>query len=387
MTLTMSNQSTVQAANTCFMAIELSQTSWLVGMMTPLSDKISLRSIACGEVQKLIAIIDQTIEKVSRSTGHLPQIVSCYEAGYNGFWLHRVLEARGVVNHVLDAASLMVSRKARRAKTDRLDAEKLVRVLMAFWRGEPKVCSIVRIPSLAEEDAKRLHRERQFLMKERVQHIGRVKGLLATQGVHDFRPGRKDWARQIETAITGDGRTLAPRLAAEISRHCQRLALVDTMLKEIDAQRDAAAESKSAIEPSLAIDTPIQRLAKLKGIGPQVATVLAREVFYREFKNRRSLGSYLGLTPSPFKSGAMDRDQGISKAGNPRARTVSIELAWLWLRYQPHSGLACWFKQRTSGLKGRIRRIVIVAVARKLVIALWRYLETGLVPDGAALKA
>jgi transposase len=268
------------------------------------------------------------------------------------------------------------------------DAEKLVRVLMAFWRGEPKVCSIERIPSIGEEDAKRLHRERQFLMKERVQHIGRIKGLLATQGVNDFRPGRRDWRRQLETAITGDGRPLPPLLVAEIDRHCRRLALVDTMLKEIDAQRDHAAETKRAIDPSAPpAGDRIRRLVQLKGIGPQVATVLGNEVFYRQFKNRRGLGSYLGLTPSPFQSGSIDRNQGVSKAGNPRARTVSIELAWLWLRYQPQSALACWFKQRTSGLKGRIRRIVIVAVARKLVIALWRYLETGLVPDGAALKA
>ena len=180
--------------------------------MTPLSDKISLRKIAGGAVRELIEIIDRTIEKVSRATGQVPQIVSCYEAGYDGFWLHRLLEARGVVNHVLDAASLMVNRKARRAKTDRLDAEKLVRTLLAYWRGEPKVCSIVRVPSIDEEDAKRLHRERQFLMKERVQHIGRIKGLLATQGIHDFWPGRRDWVGQIETAVTGDGRKLPPCL-------------------------------------------------------------------------------------------------------------------------------------------------------------------------------
>jgi transposase len=387
MTPTTGNQSDHSATNTCYMAIELSNTSWLIGMMTPLSDKISLRKIDSGAVQQLIEIIDRTIEKVSRATGRVPQIVSCYEAGYDGFWLHRVLEARGVVNHVLDAASLMVSRKARRAKTDRLDAEKLVRALMAFWRGEPKVCSILSIPSIAEEDAKRLHRERQFLMKERVQHIGRIKGLLATQGIRDFWPSRRDWAKQLNAAITGDGRPLPPQLTAEISRHCQRLALVDTMLKEIDTQRDAAADAKTEIDPSEPqCDGRIQRLVQLRGIGPQVATVLEREVFYRRFKNRRALGSYLGLTPSPFQSGGMDRDQGISKAGNPRARTVSIELAWLWLRYQPQSALAHWFKQRTGGQKGRIRRIVIVAVARKLMIALWRYLGTGLVPDRAVLK-
>jgi transposase len=370
--------------STCFMAIELSKTKWLVGMLTPLSDKISLRSIPCGAVQSLIGIIDRTLDKVLQATGQPARIVSCYEAGYDGFWLHRVLDAHGVTNHVIDAASLLVSRKARRAKTDRLDAEKLVRVLMAFWRGEPKVCSVVQPPSIDEEDAKRQHREREFLMKERVQHIGRIKGLLATQGVYEFQPSRRDWQSRLAKLITGDGRPLPPRLAAEIDRHCRRLATVNVMLKEIDEEREAAMKKAA---PSGPCGNGAQRLAQLKGIGSQIATVLATEVFYRQFKNRRGLGSYLGLTPSPFQSGGMDREQGITKAGNPRARTISIELAWLWLRYQPQSTLARWFNERTNGLKGRIRRIIIVAVARKLMIALWRYLETGLMPDGAELKA
>lgn len=322
----------------CFMAIELSKANWLVGMLTPLSEKISLRSIPCGAVHLLMEIVDRTTEKVTQATKLPVEFVSCYEAGYDGFWLHRVLEAGGIKNHVIDAASLMVSRKARRAKTDRLDAEKLVRVLMSFWRGEPKVCSVVRPPSVDEEDAKRLHRERQFLMKERVQHVGRIKGLLATQGIYDFRLSRKDWPKRLESVITGDGRPLPPRLAAEVARHCRRLDIVDSMLKEIDEERDAAADK------SVAVSAPgsknIQRLAQLKGIGSQIATVLASEVFYRVFKDRRSLGGYLGLTPSPFRSGGMDRDQGITKAGNPRARTTIIELAWLWLRYQPQSNLA-----------------------------------------------
>jgi transposase len=366
------------------MAIELSKAKWLVGMLTPLSDKISLRSIPCGATQSLIEIIDRTLDKVLRATGQPARIVSCYEAGYDGFWLHRVLDAHGVTNHVIDAASLLVSRKARRAKTDRLDAEKLVRVLMAFWRGEPKVCSVVQPPSIDEEDAKRQHREREFLMKERVQHIGRIKGLLATQGVYEFQPSRRDWQSRLAKLITGDGRPLPPRLAAEIDRHCRRLATVNAMLKEIDEERDAAVKKAAPLAPC---GNGAQRLAQLKGIGSQIATVLATEVFYRQFKNRRGLGSYLGLTPSPFQSGSMDREQGITKAGNPRARTISIELAWLWLRYQPQSTLARWFHERTNGLKGRIRRIIIVAVARKLMIALWRYLETGLVPDSAELKA
>jgi transposase len=379
-----SHGTTDRIKSTCFMAIELSKAKWLVGMLTPLSDKISLRSIPCGAVQSLIEIIDRTLDKVLRATGQPARIVSCYEAGYDGFWLHRVLDAHGVTNHVIDAGSLLVSRKARRAKTDRLDAEKLVRVLMAFWRGEPKVCSVVQPPSIDEEDAKRQHREREFLMKERVQHIGRIKGLLATQGVYEFQPSRRDWQSRLAKLITGDGRPLPPRLAAEIDRHCRRLATVNAMLKEIDEERDAAVKKAA---PSAPCGSGAQRLAQLKGIGSQIATVLATEVFYRRFKNRRGLGSYLGLTPSPFQSGGMDREQGITKAGNPRARTISIELAWLWLRYQPQSTLARWFHERTNGLKGRIRRIIIVAVARKLMIALWRYLETGLVPDNAELKA
>jgi transposase len=324
------------------------------------------------------------LDHVGQATGQPVQMVSCYEAGYDGFWLHRVLEARGIANHVLDAASLLVSRKARRAKTDRLDAEKLIRTLMAFWRGEPRVCSVARPPSAAEEDAKRLHRERAFLMKERVQHIGRIKGLLATQGIYDFQPSRRDWHDRLGQLITGDGQPLGMRLKAELDRHCRRLAIVNTMLKEIDEERDA--EQDTAESPPPAADR-IRRLAQLKGIGPQIARVLATEVFYRQFSNRRSLGSYFGLTPSPLQSGDVAREQGITKAGNPRARTTAIEMAWLWLRYQPRSALACWFHERTSGRKGRIRRIIIVAVARKLVIALWRYLETGLVPSGAELKA
>lgn len=368
----------------CFMAIELSKSNWLVGALTPLSPKISLRSIPCGSVDRLMEIIAQTIEKVRRVTGRTAQIVSCYEAGYDGFWLHRFLTARGVVNHVIESASLMVNRKARRAKTDRLDAEKLVRVLVAYCRGEPKVCSIVQPPSAEDEDAKRLHRERQFLMKERVQHIGRIKGLLATQGIYDFRPYGRNWSSRLAELKTGDGRPLPPRLKVEIARQCQRLALVDTMLKDVDQERDAVIEAKSARSKTI---EQIQCLARLRAIGPQIATVLGTEVFYRDFSNRRCVASYLGLTPSPFQSGDMARTLGITKAGNPRARTAMIELAWLWLRYQPQSELARWFEQRTNGLKGRIRRVAIVAVARKLAIALWRYLQTGLIPAGAEFKA
>jgi transposase len=296
--------------------------------------------------------------------------------------LHRLLEAHGIRNYVIDPASLQVDRRARRAKTDRVDVERLLRSLMAYVRGEPKVWSVVRVPSVAEEDDRRLHRERSRLIKERIQHVNRIKGLLAIHGIYDYQPLRRDRMQRLEQLHTADGRTLPSRLGAEILRELQRLELVIGMIKTIEAERDAIASAKT--EHSGA--KKILDLTKIKCIGPGFATTLVGEVFYRSFDNRKQLGSYVGLSPAHFQSGAMCLDQGISKAGNAMARTVMIELAWLWLRHQPASPLSVWFHERVGKLKGRIRRITIVAVARKLLIALWRYLENGLVPEGAILK-
>jgi transposase len=279
-------------------------------------------------------------------------------------------------------ASLQVDRRARRAKTDRVDVERMLRSLLAYLRGEPKVWSVVRVPSVAEEDDRRLHRERGRLINERVQHVNRIKGLLAIHGIYDYQPLRRDRVRRLEQLHTADGQTLPPRLKAEILRELQRLELAIGMIKTIEAQRDAIASAKTGHTSA----KKIQHLAKIKSIGPEFATALVGEVFYRSFDNRKQLASYVGLTPAHFQSGAMSRDQGISKAGNAKARTVMIELAWLWLRHQPDSPLSVWFRERVGKLKGRIRRITIVAVARKLLIALWRYLENGLVPEGAILK-
>ena len=312
------------------------------------------------------------------------EIISCYEAGYDGFWLHRLLEAHGIRNYVIDPASLQVDRRARRAKTDRVDVERLLRSLMAYLRGEPKVWSVVRVPSVVEEDDRRLHRERDRLINERIQHSNRIKGLLAIHGIYEYEPLRRDRMQQLERLRTADGQTLPPRLKAEILRELQRLVLVIGMIKTIEAERDAIASAKTEAEHTSA--KKIQNLAKIKCIGPEFANSLVGEVFYRSFDNRKQLASYVGLTPAHFQSGAMSRDQGISKAGNAKARTVMIELAWLWLRHQPDSPLSIWFRDRVGKLKGRIRRITIVAVARRLLIALWRYLENGMVPEGAILK-
>jgi len=366
-------------------AIELSKKSWLAAVLTPLSDKISVHTLAAGDGTALVNLLARMRHKAEAALGRPVEVVSCYEAGYDGFWLHRLLQAHGVDSRVFDPASLQVSRRARRAKTDRIDVHGLLRALMAHLRGEPKVVSVVRVPSVADEDARRPHRERDRLVRERVQHVNRIKGLCATQGIYDYEPFRRDRRERLAALRTGDGRALPPRLAAEIGRELSRLELVMSMICEIEAERDAVVRGKApAAHPH---GDKIAQLAKLKAIGPEFATVLTGEVFYRSFANRRQVASYVGLDGSPFESGDRRREQGISKAGNPKARTAMIELAWMWLRHQPDSALSRWFRERVGALKGRPRRIAIVAMARKLLVALWRYLETGLVPDGAVLKA
>jgi transposase len=366
----------------CLMAIELSKKSWIVAVNTPLSDKISNHTVKGWK--ELLELIDKIRSRVARELKRPAEFISCYEAGYDGFWLHRLLEENGVRNYVIDPASLQVDRRARRVKTDNVDVTKLLRSLMAYLRGEPKVWSVVRVPTVAEEDDRRLHRERDRLINERVQHVNRIKGLCAVHGVYHHEPLRLDRMKRLEQLRTGDERELPPRVKAEIRRELQRLELVLQMIKVIEKERNAMALGKATSTYGHA--KKVQQLVKIGSIGPEIATVLVGEVFYRQFNNRQQVGSYVGLTPSHFQSGPSSRDQGISKAGNPKARTIMLELAWFWIRYQPNSPLTTWFRERVGTAKGRIRRIAIVAVARKLLIALWRYVETGVVPTGAKLK-
>src|SRR4051794_8901251 len=362
-------------AATLFVALDLSRSSWVAAVHAPhAAGKVSRHKLAPG-AEGLLALISRVREQAERALGAPVRVASCHEAGRDGFWLHRVLQKAGIDNRVIDPASLLVDRRARRAKTDRLDAEALLRALMALCRGEPRVCAVVRAPSVEEEDARRPTRERANLLKERVRHVNRIKGLLATQGIDDYQPLRPERRGAL---VTGDGRPLPERLAAEVRRHLRRLELVLEMLEEVEAERDratAAAPGKAAA------------LLRLKGLGAESAAVLGAEVFYRSFANRRGVAAYAGLVPSPFASGDSCRDQGVSKAGNPRVRRMMVELAWLWVRFQPESALSQWFVARVGPGKGRVRRIAIVALARKLLVALWRYVETGLVPTGAVLKA
>lgn len=375
---------TETATSAIFVSIELSKKSWLIAIHTPLADKIGLHKVLAGDSTELLAHIRRYMTRVERATSGPVNVLSCYEAGYDGFWLHRVLLEAGIANYVIDPASLQVNRRARRAKTDRIDAHGMLRALMAFARGEEQVFSVVRVPSVEEEDARRVHRERERLIKERIQHVNRIKGLLATHGIYGYEPMRRHRRERFEALKTAMGTPLPDNLRDEIVRHLQRLELVLEMIRAVETRRDAVVQTQSASNESC---LKVQHLVRLKAIGPQFATVLVNEVLHKQFANRRQVASYAGLTPSPFNSGSLVREQGISKAGNPRARTTMIELAWLWLRYQPHSALSHWFHERVGTGRGRVRRIAIVAVARKLLIALWRYVETGLLPVGAELKA
>ena len=320
----------------CFVAIELSKSSWVLGFQTLLAKQTSRYQVKACDAKALLELIERVRSRVAREFGRPVEVMSCYEAGYDGFWLHRVLEAHGIHNHVLDPASLQVNRRARRPKTDRIDADRMVRALIRHLRGEPEACSVLRVPSPEQEDARRLHRERDRLIAERVAHVNRVKGLCATQGIYDYEPLRRDRLKRLDNLRTGDGRALAPRLKAEIVREIKRLEVVLEMIATVEAERDAILKEKKSTHLN----------------ADKNSTTLVGEVFYREFANRRQLGSYVGLASSPFRSGSLDRDQGISKAGNPKARTMMIELAWTWLRYQPDSALSRWFRERV-GLRVR----------------------------------
>jgi transposase len=367
---------------TAHLVFELSKANWRLGVVLPGSQKMSSYTIAGGDLQALALRLADIRGKAGRG-GQPVRVVSCYEAGLDGHWLHRWLTAQGVVSYEVDPASVEVDRRARRAKTDRIDLEKLMRTLLAFLRGEPRVCSMVRVPSVEEEDHKRRTRERDCLLGERTAHTNRIKGLLQGQGIRDAMPMKPDFIASLDKMSTGDGHLLADRLKQENKREHARLCVVGQQIRELEAA--SAAEQRAPVKGSSA--AKIAQLMDLKGIGPVGGQMLVNEVFYRSFDNRRQVGSYFGLTGTPYDSGQSRREQGISKAGNRRARTIAIELAWLWLRHQPGSPLSCWFRKRVGDLKGRIRRLTIVAVARKLMIELWRYVTTGVVPAGAVLSS
>jgi transposase len=343
------------------MAFELSEKDWKLS----LSDgerSPSHYAVAAGDTAALL----ECIAKAKARCGLAPEasVHSCYEAGRDGFWLHRWLTEQSIDNVVVDSASIEVNRRARRAKTDRLDADKLLSMLIRYHAGERRVWSVVRVPTPEQEDARRAHRELGRLGHERTAHINRIRALLVLNNRRVKYVGGRLWRRW----WTGHAQELAPRVRAEIERECERLLLVKKQMNMIEAeQRQAVA---AGTEPQVA------GLAQLRGIGMSSGWVLAKELFgWRRFRNRREVAGCLGLTPSPYASGQSATEQGISKAGNRRVRTLMVELAWSWLRYQPQSELSQWFNRRFAGGGKRLRRIGIVALARRLALrcgATWR---------------
>jgi transposase len=361
---------------------ELSKAKWKLGVQLPGSPKLSRYTIAGGDLAALSKLLAAARVRVERSSGKAVRILSCYEAGYDGHWLHRWLTDHGVTNYEIDPSSIEVSRRARNVKTDRIDLDKLMRTFLAYLRGEPRACSMVHVPSAAEEDRKRRNRERDRLMKERTAHTNRIKGLLHAQGIRDVQPLRRGFIAGLGQMRTGDGRLLAPNLKQEVIREHERLSLVEQQLRQIEAQ--SMTEVKAAVPGS--VEAKIAQLIDLRGLGLVSGLALMNEAFYRAFENRRQVGAYFGLTGTPFDSGSSKRDQGISKAGNARVRALAVEVGWLWVQHQPNSELTRWFLARVGNQKGRVRRIAIVALARKLMVALWRYVTTGVVPTGAVLR-
>lgn len=334
------------------------------------------KTIRARDVEGLKKEFERTKEKLGVPTQ--TPVYSCYEAGRDGFWMHRMLTGLGVKNVVVDPASIEVKRRGKRVKTDRLDAKKLLEMLLRYWvYGETKTWSVLHVPAEEEESARRPHRERERLMKERTGHRCRIRSLLVLHGIVTKRmperaKGLKDWR----------GEPLAAPLEEELDRELQRMALVEEQLKALKAEREAKQKNGEGRSVELA-----RKLGKIKGVGSQTGWDLAHEFFWRRFRNRREVGAASGLVGCPYDSGESRKEQGISKAGNARVRVIMTELGWRWLMFQPTSALSQWYQTRFGKGSGRMRRIGIVALARKLLVALWKYLEQDVVPEGAILKA
>ena len=431
-----------------FISLELSRSKWLITSLVPGGgQRMSKHWVEAGDLAGLLARFWAIRDKVSARTGIAYPIVVIQEAGLDGFWIHRALVEEGIESHVVDAASIAVSRRRRRAKTDKIDGEGLLRALLAFKRGEPRVCSMVRVPTPQDEDRRRICRERKTLIAERIRHVNRIKGLLFSQGIGDYEPLRRDRRRALEAVRTGDGRALDANMKAQIGRELDRLELLLGQIAAVEAERDAmlarpaeaetaqsaqdapapvrkpmapgaqtVAEAEAAqsaqdapapapVQKPMAPGAPtvaeaeaapgvksarsaparVQKLMELNGLGAETVAMLETEAFYRSFDNRRQLAAFVGLAGTPWKSGAIDHEQGVSM-GNQRLRQTMIQLAWFWPQHQPNSALTRWYRERIKGASKIQKKKMVVALARKLLVALWRYVDAGVVIEGAVLK-
>lgn len=366
-------------AEVLYMAFELGRKKWKLGFTTGLGQKARQRNIAGGDIEAVRAEIEAARRRFDLSPP--ARVVSCYEAGPEGFWLHRCLVAKGIHNVVVDSASIEVNRRKRRAKSDGLDVQALLTLLIRHMMGERRVWSVVRIPAPEIEDARQLHRELATLTAERTRIRNRVRGLLGVQGVAVRR-----WAKlreELERLRLWDGTPLAVHLRTRLEREVERLDVLGRQIRAIGKSMEAELQEAALAGSPAAM---MQRLVALRGIGTQGSRVLVMELFgWRNFQNRREVGGSMGLTPTPYQSGDSCHEQGISKAGNVWVRRVAIQIAWGWVHWQPNSELSKWFTMRFATGGRRQRRVGIVALARKLMIALWRYAQGAPAPTGAIL--
>jgi transposase len=363
-----------------FLALELGRQEWKLGFLTGMGKRPRERVVRAGDVDGL----EEEIERAKRrfKLADDTEVVSYYEAGRDGFWIHRFLESIGVTNHVVDSSSIEVKRGRRKRKTDRLDLESLLKLLSRHWGGERRMWSVVRVPSWEAEDARHLHRELMTLKRDRTRVTNRIKALLATQGVLevDLGPGFAEWLEELRL---WDGLELPERLRKRLEREWALRAWLTDRIRELEKERRELLKSSSDRSVEM-----VRQLQQLKGIGVNSAWLYVMEFFgWREFRNRREVGGLAGLAPTPYQSGDNEQERGIDKAGNRHVRGMAIEIAWGWLRFQPESELSRWYQERFGHGSSRMRRIGIVALARRLLVELWRYLETGVLPAGAETRA
>jgi transposase len=363
---------------TLFVAFELSEKTWKLGFTTGHGQKPRERNVPARHQERILDEIAQAKRRLG-----LPEtapVVSCYEAGRDGFWLHRFLLAHGITNQVVDSSAIEMSRRRRRAKSDGLDVRKLVTMLIRYHQGEDKVWQVLKVPSAEAEDQRHLHRDLETLKQERASTPHRINGLLSSQGLQVTSLSKLP--EQLDAMRLWDGSPIPSGLRQRVLRVYAHHTFLSEQIAAVDAER------RALLRPSqeMSIDK-VRQLMLLKGIGINGSWLLVMEFFaWREFKNRREVGGLAGFTPTPYQSGESAREQGITKSGNRHVRWMTTELAWCWLRFQPESALSVWFRERYGSGGKRLRRIGIVAVARKLLIALWRFLETGVLPEGAVLK-
>jgi len=367
--------------STLTIAIEMSAASWLVAGVIPGIDRLPVKKLQ-PDPDGLLRLVERWRAEAVKAGRTIARIVLAYEAGRDGFWLARWLRTRGVEAHVIHSTSVAVSREHRRAKTDRLDTGMLIRVFLGWLRGERGHCGMVAIPTLADEDAKRPSRERENLVAERTRISNRLKSALARLGIRGFKPTLRKAPQRLAGLRTLEGMPIPPNTVAEMQRDMARLAVVREQIDEIERARLQALQQAAKSGPH----AMVRLLARIVGVGIETADMLVHEVLTRNLRDRRAVARYVGLTGTPDESGSKRREKGLAKSGNSRVRRGLIQLAWRFLRFQKNSALARWYRARTEGPKGARKTTMIVGLARKLLIALWRMARTGVVPVGVELR-